>query len=86
MLASQRPKASREYRRLRARARTALIAKDWSVRRAAIFLERDYVHLARVLSGQRISERLLVRIIDLPPSPVKRSRSGFALRPIKSAA
>ena len=83
MLASQRPKASQDYTRLRKQARAALVAKDWSIRRAAALLERDFVHLCRVLNGQRISESLLVRVLELPQSPIKRRRSGYAL---KSAA
>jgi len=81
MLARQHKKASTDYGRLRKLARAALVAKGWSIRRAATILERDYIHLCRMLNGQRISEDLLCRVLDLPQSPVPRGQHGF-----KSAA
>ena len=78
MLSADKRKASPEYQRLLKRARAALIAKNWSIRRAATYMERNFVHVSRVLTGERVSDPLLARILDLPNSPVKRRNSGFA--------
>lgn len=78
MLSANKRKASPEYRRLLKRARAALVSKGWSTRRAATYLERNYVHLSRVLTGERVSELLLIRVLELPASPVKRRMVGFA--------
>lgn len=78
MLSANKRKASPDYRRLLKRARAAIVEKNWSTRRAATYLERNYVHLSRVLTGERISEPLLIRVLELPASPVPRRCSGFA--------
>jgi len=60
-------------------ARTLLIERGWSVRRAHKELGCSFTHLAHVLTGRRVSNRLLRRIMSLPESPVPRRESGFAI-------
>ncbi len=67
----------------RKHAKASLKRKGWSYRRAAVVLEVSFPHLAKVMSGARASERLLVRIMHLPQSPVRYSRTGFALKSIR---
>lgn len=62
----------------RERAKASLKRKGWSNRRAASLLEVSFQHLSYVLNGRRESESLLARIDDLPQSPIKYRKSGFA--------
>lgn len=80
MLAGNNAIASKEYQGRCVRARRHMRARGWSVRRAALYLERNYVHLQLVISGQRLSEPLIARVLDLPRSPVRYTRAGFALK------
>jgi hypothetical protein len=77
MLTGERQKASKEYKRRAACARRVLRERGWSVRRAATFLDRNYVHLHYVLHAKRISDALLTRVLELPQSPVSYTASGF---------
>jgi hypothetical protein len=72
MLARQQAKTSLKQ------TKKLLRDRGWSVRRAAIILEVDYTHLARVLTGTRKSAALVARIHSLPQSPVKYHCTGFA--------
>ena len=63
----------------RERAKASLKRKGWSYRRASTFLGYSFGHFGRVMNGDRESETLLSRIEDLPPSPIRYRRSGFAL-------
>ena len=54
----------------REQAKGQLKCKGWSYRTAAPRLGVGYVHLCRVLNGQRASQRLLAAIRDLPVRPV----------------
>lgn len=53
----------------RTQAKARIINLGWSYRRVAPLLNITYVHLAKVLSGERISRRLLQAIEELPPCP-----------------
>ena len=57
----------------RERAKVTLKQKGWSYRRAAPVLGVNYVHLAYVLTGKRISRRLLEKIESIPEAPTARS-------------
>jgi len=72
MLASERKKA-----RLK-RARRILRERGWSIRRAALYLDRNYVHLHQVLHGGRESTSLINRVLEIPHSPIPYRDSGFA--------
>ncbi len=48
-------------------AKQVLKAKGYSYRQAAPVLGVHFTHLAKVLTGDRISASLLRRISDLPP-------------------
>jgi hypothetical protein len=53
----------------REHAKATLKRHGWSYRKAAPFLGVGYVHLSRVLNGQRESRRLLAAIAALPHAP-----------------
>lgn len=52
-------------------AKRQLKAKGWSYRTAAPVLGVHYTHLARVLTGRRISRRLIDAIAALPAREVR---------------
>ena len=53
----------------REQAKAILKKRGWTYRAAAPLLDIGYVHLSRVLNGQRQSRRLLAAISALPLAP-----------------
>lgn len=51
---------------------TILKAKGWSIRAAALQTGVNWSHLARVITGERHSRRLIAKIHALPVKPEAR--------------
>jgi hypothetical protein len=66
MLARERMKGNPQLTPELETAKQILHDKGWSYRTAAPFLGVHYTHLARVLTGFRVSKSLLRRIQSLP--------------------
>ena len=69
----------------RERAKASQKNKGWSYRRASTFLGYSFGHFGRVMNGSRESATVFARIEDLPASPVKYRRSGFAIQNRRAA-
>lgn len=52
-------------------AKRHLHEKGWSYRTAAVVLGVHYTHLARVLTGRRVSKSLLRRIYEIPSRQIQ---------------
>ena len=57
-------------------ARATLRRKGWTYRSGAKALNRDWTHLAKVLTGKRTSKKLLVDIDQLPCAPATKMRAA----------
>lgn len=67
MLARERTQGNTQPMTVYEAAKRHLHEKGWSYRTAAVVLGVHYTHLARVLTGRRVSKSLLRRIHALPP-------------------